>query len=301
MKNCNLSNLLSLTAALALFWAAPVRAADTTEPFDIGASDVDLYMGYDGVGLGRDERAINGEIMLGYGVIENLSAFLGTALSGDESLASQSASLYFGVFSTLFESDHVDLDLSANVAGQSGDASGLSVTPSLELNIDQDPELNRWGLYLRAGLPVFGREDEAPPEAEPTGNTEPADSEVVIQIECTAGAYYTVAEGNQLLLEYDMGFLPDTADGERSVDVGSLAFGHNLAVSEALELINQLAVDIPQPGETASIGFMTGFIATVPAAASPVAAPAIAAEGNECSPQTAASTAKSERSGCERL
>jgi hypothetical protein len=284
MKKCNPFNRFHLTAALVLSAAAPAQAADTTEPFDIGASDVDLYMGYDGVGLDRDERAINGEILLGYGVIEDLSAFIGTALSGDESLVSESARLYFGVFGTLFDSDHLDLDLAADVAGDNAGASRLSFTPALELNIDRDPELNKWGFYMRAGLPFFGRESEALPEAEPTTGIEPARGKVTVEIESTAGAYYTLFAGNQLLLEYDMGFLPHPADDERSVQVGALALGYNVALSEALELINQVSLDIPQPGETASVGFMTGFIATVPGTPPPSAPSDTVADAKERSP-----------------
>jgi hypothetical protein len=277
MKTRNPFNPSTLMAALAisaaaLSAAAPARAADTTEPFDIGASDGELYLGYDGVGLGGDERTVNGEILLGYGVSDRFSAFVGTALNGSETLVSESTTFYFGVFGTLLDSEHLDLDLTADVASDNSEDSRLSVTPALELNFDRDPELNKWGVYLRAGLPFYGRAEEAVPEAELTDVVEPAGDEVAVRIESTAGIYYTPFADNQLLLEYDMGFLPQPADDERGVEVGALALGYNVAVSDALELINQISVDIPQRGEISSVAFMTGFIATVPGASSPAAA-----------------------------
>jgi hypothetical protein len=258
MNTIRLSYLLLDLSKLVLLLPTTALAADTTEAFNIGASDVDLYMGYDGVGLKHDEQVINGEIMLGYGMVENVSAFLGTALSGDNNFASESVTLYFGVFSTVFDSDHFDLDFSVSVTGENADASLISVTPALELNIDRGPELNQWGVYLRTYLPIFGR------EVEPVSEEEPTDNEIALRIESTAGAYYTIVEGNQLLLEYDMEFVPQPGEEERRVNVGSVAFGYNVAISDSVESINQVSVDIPQSGEAASIGFMIGLIATVP-------------------------------------
>ena len=52
--------------------------------------------------------------------------------------------------------------------------------------------------------------------------------------------------------------------GERSVDIGGLAFGYNIVLNERIELINQLYVDIPQRNESAAWSLMFGFIATLP-------------------------------------
>ena len=51
-------------------------AADTIEVFDIGASDAELHLGHDGLGLDSSERSVGAEAMLGLGLIDKLSAFI---------------------------------------------------------------------------------------------------------------------------------------------------------------------------------------------------------------------------------
>ncbi len=72
---------------VALSGIPSARAADTTEPFDVGASDVDFYVGFDGVGQPSGEKALSNEIMLGYGIVDRLSASIGTVLESNEQLA----------------------------------------------------------------------------------------------------------------------------------------------------------------------------------------------------------------------
>ncbi|MBN1654615.1 MAG: hypothetical protein JXA30_12665 [Deltaproteobacteria bacterium] len=232
-------------------------AADTIEAFDIGASDFDLYLGYEGLGLGSSERSVGGEAMLGYGIVDNLSAFIGTTLSGTEQLKSDSTSIFFGLFGNVVDSDHFDFDLYADFSGKNAETSFLAVIPGLEINLDRYPDLRTWGFYLRTAFPIFGREVETTPE-------ESAETEVAISIKSTIGAYLTVAEGHQVLLEYDMNILPDPVDVDRGLDIGCLALGYNVYLMDELELINQISLDVPQKGETASLGFTIGLIATLP-------------------------------------
>lgn len=252
--------LLYAIAATTHVDSGTAMAADTTEAFDVGASDVDLYLGYDGVGFDNDERSISGEVMLGYGIVDNISAFAGAARSGSETFESDSTTTYFGLFGTVVESDHVDVDVYACFSGEDADRSYLAVTPGLELNLDRAADLKSWGVYLNGAFPVFGRKTE-------TAIQESAKTEVAVIFENTTGAYLTISDGHQLLLEFDMIFLPDPPSGQRGVQVGALAFGYNLYLVDALELINQISLDIPQGGETASIGIMIGLIATLPTGA----------------------------------
>jgi hypothetical protein len=53
---------------IAVLLTYPAQAADTVETWDVGATDVDFYLGFDGMGLDRYERTLSGEIMLGYNV-----------------------------------------------------------------------------------------------------------------------------------------------------------------------------------------------------------------------------------------
>jgi hypothetical protein len=243
------------TAVLALVSAftAEVFAADTTEAFDVGATDLDFYTGVDGLGLPSDERAAFGDMMLGYGLTERLSAYFGATLEGSGAFADGSSTHYLGLYGTPFNTDHLDLDLQLDMAS-GGPEQRLEIRPALELNIDADPEMRTWGMYLRTPLPVYGRKFQ-------TGG-----EHATFHLEATLGTYVQLADGHQLLVEYDMAFHPDPQEGERRTDVGGAAFGYNVVVSDEIELINQVFVDIPQAGDQVSVSLMTGLIATLPSA-----------------------------------
>lgn len=224
-------------AALVLAAAAPARASDTVETWDVGATDVDFYVGHDGVAFG--------DIMLGYGVAPRLSAYLGTTLSDGET------AIYLGVFGTPIDTDHFDLDLFLGMTNGGPGLSQFELAPAIELNLDLDPDMRSWGAYLRAHLPVHGR-----PTTDATAATMAADA--TYHVAPTVGVYRSLGERHQLLLEYSVDFHPD------AVEVGGLAFGYNVAITDGLELINEIYVDIPQAGERVAFGATTGFIATIP-------------------------------------
>jgi hypothetical protein len=133
----------------------------------------------------------------------------------------------------------------------------FEVRPALELNFDADADadMSTWGLYLRAPFAIYGRRFD-------DGGSQPT-----FHFEGTVGAYARVAPAHQLLLEYDMALRPDSEPGDRRTEIGGLAAGYNATLSDAIELVNQVAVDIPQGGEKAALSVMTGFIATMPSAA----------------------------------
>jgi hypothetical protein len=240
--------------ALVSAFTAGVSAADTIETFEVGATDVEFYTGADGLGLPSDERAAFGDMMLGYGLVERLSAYFGTTLEGSGAFTDGCSTHYLGLFGTPLDTNHLDLDLQFDLAS-GGPEQRLEIRPALELNFDADPEIRTWGMYLRTPLPVYGRKFQ-------TGR-----EHATFHLEATLGAHVHVAEGNQLLVEYDMAFNPDPQEAERRTDVGGAAFGYNVVVSDEIELINQVFVDIPQAGDRVSVSLMTGLIATLPSAA----------------------------------
>lgn len=245
-------------AGATLLCPVAARAADTVETWAVGATDVDFYLGFDGI---RGEQGSSyGDIMLGYGIVERFSAYLGTTLEGSEDFGDGQATIYLGIFGTPIDFDHFDLDLFLNVSTGGPGLGEFELAPAIELNFDRDPDHGSWGTYLRASLPVHGREVAGPMiEVEPT-------IESTFHVGSTLGAYLTVADGHQLLVEYGMDFHPDAAEGERGVEMGGLGFGYNVGLNDTLELITQLYVDIPQQDERVEYGLMTGFIATLPSA-----------------------------------
>jgi hypothetical protein len=170
-----------------LLSSIPANAADTTELFGPGPCEVDFFAGFDGIGLTADEQGISGDMMLGYGVLGLLSSYLGIALSENGQLADGAADLYLGIYGTAIESDHIDLDLVLDFSSAGAHFDRFRITPSTEVNFDLDPEMQSWGAYLRAGLPVYGRETPAEDPAEP------AEEETSFHVEATAGTYLTIA------------------------------------------------------------------------------------------------------------
>jgi hypothetical protein len=239
---------------MVLALAGTSRAADTVETWDVGATDVDFYLGFDGIGPDEDARAMYGDIMLGYGLIKGLSAYIGATLSANDHFADGNADVYLGVFGTPVDTDHFDLDLFLDVGAGGDGFDDFAVTPSTELNFDLDPEQGNWGLYLRAGVPLYGEPDEETP----------GEHVRAFDVELNPGTYFTLGRGHQLLLEYDMSFHPRQEN--HVTHVGGVALGYNVVLADPIELINQVYVDIPQADETASVGLFTGIIVTMPSA-----------------------------------
>ncbi len=249
--------ITTAVAATACLWISPVLAADTTEPFDVGATDVEIYAGVDGVGPKDGERAIFGDLLLGFGLTPALSAYVGTTLSANEMFADGNADIYLGLYGTPLDSEHFDLDLFLDFAAGGDGFDEFALTPSTEINFDLDPDMGTWGLYLRAGVPIYGQ---------PKGSA-PAEHERAFDIEINPGTYVTLGELHQILVEYDMAFHPRTRDGH-ATDIGGVAVGYNVVLGpeSPVELINQVYVDIPGEGETTSVGVSTGIIVTLPSA-----------------------------------
>ncbi len=246
--------VLALAAGAAIFATSQrVRAADTVEPFEAGTAEVDVYLGLDQLGGVGKAGPVFGDIMLGFGLFRRLGAYFGATLEGTDAFTSGATTHYFGVNGTPLDSNHVDLDLFLELSV----SDHFELRPAFELNVDADPEMRTWGMYLRAPLPIYGRR---------LSDGEP---QTTLRLESTVGAYTRVAPMHELLLEYDMAYRPEPDAGARRIELGAVAAGYNVTLWDGFELINQVSVDIPQGGETASFGVMTGFIATLPFARRP--------------------------------
>ena len=221
--------------------AVPVAlavAADTVEVWEPGDSEVDLYV---------DHAPRSGEssaaVMFGHGLTRGISAYVGATLAGVDGFAERTTGFYFGMLATLFDSDHVDVDVLVDVTETTGQATEIS--PGIELNLDADRDMASWGLYARVG---------AAAHAGALGGT--------------VGAYQQVASGHQLLVEYHRQIAPR---GGAKAGPGAIALGYNLALSGAVELVSQLQVTIPRPDERADYALLAGIIAALPATSTSVA------------------------------
>ena len=111
----------TLLTAVVIFNFIPntVFALDTTEPFDLGFSDFELYSGVGGIGQASGERILNVEGVIGVGLTEALSSSFNYGLNSDERLANSGNNFGLGLFWTPLDLEIFDLDLFAQ-AGSGG-------------------------------------------------------------------------------------------------------------------------------------------------------------------------------------
>jgi hypothetical protein len=234
--------------ATGVLWAPAARGADTVETFDPGLSDVELYTGWEGLGLHRADQSAFAEGLIGYGVTPRMSLYLAPAFAVDGYLTNAAGGLDLGGFGTPLDTPHFDVDVGL---GASTDGEVLAYSTWFELNLDLEPDLARAGLYLRSGLDVFGAVDEQGRSTTKLGTSG------------TVGAYVTIAERHQLLAELDSAWTFDPEPGAPATEIGAVHLGYNFQLVDHLELINEVSVDIPQSGQDWSFGIFAGVLACV--------------------------------------
>ena len=253
--NPNRLHMTTLATCLVMCMHSTGWAADTTEPFELGFSDVDFYGGVHGLGLKAHETTLYLDAMLGVGLTPGFSLYLGTILYPNEYFGAASGDLYTGASLTPVDTDHLDVDLLLEATLRR--LATASIAPGVELNLDLEPELTLGGLYLRVFIPFA--------QAELRTESEGAVSQDLVgATEVTVGAYLTVQTGHMIHVEYDMTIPFAPEDDAPAYVIGGIATSYNVVIDEHLELINQVVLDLPQGDETFSVGLMSGFIATLP-------------------------------------
>lgn len=240
--------------------AAPssAHAADTIEPFGEGATDLEIYAGMEDVAGSKDGRLLASELVVGYGLLDRVSLCLGTQLQSDAALGGGSAAVYLAAITTPLNTRHVDLDLVLQGTSDSA-MSSFEIAPLFELNVDSAPEMDGWGIYLRGSLPLFSR--AAPPERDP-GSAQA--SELATRFDWVIGAYLALASRHQILLEVDAAHELDPVPGARAHELGGVSLGYNIVLSDAIELVHELALDVPQQAdERAAFAVTLGLITTL--------------------------------------
>ena len=234
---------------------ALARAVDTVETWDPGAMDVEFYAGWDGLGLKPAARSLSADLVIGYGIADRLSFYLATSLQADERLDQDQASAALGLFGTPLHTQQVAVDLLLELGAGGPAFSEVQLTPAFELNLDRDPELRSFGVFLRAGLPIThvgafpdsGRDSHA---------------SLAIALSLAAGAYLTLDERHQLLIGHDLS-IQEGSGGHPALGAAGLSMGYNFRISDALELISELSLDLGPGGKAVALRLTTGIIATL--------------------------------------
>ena len=250
------STAVKVTAGLGLLLvgtAPPALALDTTEPFDLGVSNAEVYLGYGGLGVGPADRELSSEMVLGYGLTPGFSAYLATCTAVAEQNLRGGTDLCLGLFGTAVDTDHFDLDLMLDLEASGEGMNALGLAPGIELNYDRDPDMASWGLFLRTGVAAYGQDAEL----------ETADVRRVVDLGVHPGAYYRLNERHELLVEFDVA-LGLGRDRDPADDTRGVAFGLNSMITPEIELITQLHRGLPQDGEDGAWDLNVGFVATLP-------------------------------------
>ncbi|MBO5753125.1 MAG: hypothetical protein J6S69_05440 [Proteobacteria bacterium] len=235
----------TMIAATCLF-ANTAFAVDTNEVLDKGTMEIAPALTLDNLYAGA-KPSFGAEIGIGYGLLDELTIGTGFYMGTEESF--EGASFGFDIYSvyTPLDSDYFDIDIMMDFDINTVD--GYTWTPSVEFNFDFAPDQEFMGLYARVGLPVYYATNDARAD---------------VSLDIMLGAYITIAEDHQILLEG--GFVVENMATELAVVSNPLSIGYNVALLDNFELTTELAFYIPSIGSeedafgaALSIGGLFGF------------------------------------------
>jgi len=210
-------------------------ALDTTEAFDPGFSDLEVYSGYHGLDNPSESSVVSAETLIGIGVTGNFSTYISYAVESNGYLANTEECVSMGLFWTAIESETVKLDL----FGSTG--TGGSVAFGIESNID----LDNWGFQLQVE------------ETTANKNASERDQSTLLQ----PLLYYRFSSGVELLSAVDLQYAGDE-NGEKEFCYSSVSFGINFPVNESIEAISQFDL-VNGDNDENEIGISFGFVAGV--------------------------------------
>jgi hypothetical protein len=223
------------------------RANDTVEPFDQGAWDAELFAGHEGVGRPLHDQCASAQMLLGYGLVDRLSAYVDVTGRLVPAGPEDAMEPHVGIFGTLVDSDHVDLDLGLGGGLQvSGEGTAHTLELAGELNLDHDPNSETFGTYLQPGIAWLN----------------PGGEGSELEIGSGLGAYVTALSVHQFLLESRVRFAPD-------LQWETVSLGYNVKFTPTVELLTELGLDLSAGARSAAVGASIGFIFTLPATPDP--------------------------------
>lgn len=231
-------------------------AADTVETYDRGATNLELYLGMDGLGPSGAAPAANGDLVLGYGLTGGLSAYVATAIETGEDLGNRTHDARVGLIATPWDGETLDLDLLLELGGGGHGFSSLWIVPGVELNLDFTSSIGAFGPYVRASVPING-ERHRNVDGSTTFRTDHA-------LDLNPGLQWTPWDGHQFLIEYGVALRLGRVDEADTWEDGGAALGYNVALSEGFELITQGS--LAPTGNRWDTGLLVGVIATIPEA-----------------------------------
>ena len=247
-------NPIAVSILMVLSVSPPALAVDTLETYEPGGlTRFEAYLGYDGLGKQQRSRRLTASCLLGVGITDAFSAYYSGAGQFATTMTEGEGTQGFGLLFTPLDTYHFDFDLVLATSFVGVDR--LVIAPGMELNIDAQPDMSSFGLFLKGSARVSGQSS--------VGENGAVESSRRLDFPVAIGAYNKFGDMHEVLVRYDAIVLVEPEPEERDLEVGGLSLGYNLALDDRLELIHEVSLDIPQADEELGVGFSLGLVATV--------------------------------------
>lgn len=212
-----------------------IVALDTTEPFEIGFTDNEVYAGAGGIGNRSGGQSIGANYVLGAGITDRLSTILSFSVATDELLAQAQSDLNLTLFFNVIDYKEFEGDLLVTFNKEG------AWCFSAELNLDF--EKTGFQLTIEEGFENSGSGRET----------------VGITTGIAPLAWWSANDRMQLLTGIDIAF----GSGTQTIDIGTAAVGCNVVLSSAIELITEVGFDVPEKGSKATGSISVGILTTL--------------------------------------
>ena len=259
----------TVSFALVFLAAASALAVDTNETIDSGATYYEFFMGWSGLQKPMIQQQAYAGGAIAYGLTDTVTGYL--ALSGQSNayFGDGFGRTGFGLMATVFNSDHISVDLMLD-AGMGGVGAqpllfhpardlttGFAVTPGVEINYDHEEEMNDWGVFTVLQEALTGRTAVAYTDE----FVERVTYAFAPYMQWALGGYMTtVADKEQWLLEIDFRWRQNPTSSQDALIWTGLGLGYNRMLNEELELATEVYVSMPVDNETWGVGLAVGII-----------------------------------------
>ncbi|GAB4294411.1 MAG: hypothetical protein Kow0090_09150 [Myxococcota bacterium] len=243
MKNKRIISLLVF-----LLKTSNASAIDTTEPFNVGFSNVEAYFDSGKIARETEDEFSSLQLIIGGGLTERISLFSSSIVPIDAEFQKCSKTLSFGLLWNFLDTEHFDADIQLEGGLDGANVNVPFLAPMLELNLD----FNGAGLFMQT-IVALSRE-ESPSDIHTL--------EYICSSGIAMGAYLNAHKDGQLFIQLFSLF--PVEENESSARPENISVGYNMAISNFVELITEGRMHFPHVGnESNDFSFLTGFIFTL--------------------------------------
>lgn len=222
---------------------------NTVETFDPQNGYFSLDFGFDNLRSKLNGSKVNGQAVLGKGLTQFISAYMGVQIAGKEFLSNGEGGFFLGAITTVYSYNHFALDLTLE-AGLINEY--FYSAPGLEINFDLLPDQKFMGFYINAAEHMTGEEAQ----------DDSANSYLAFtpETELNVGYYLSVKEGQQFHIRFDQRFRHNPVNNEPRYEIDALKLGYNLMVVDGFQIQTEFDYYIPEKNHKNQFGFRIGLV-----------------------------------------